>query len=279
MFIALFVVVIILFFYFNQNNRKEKVDIQMDICVSYKEPVKNWKQLMNPNIGTEQQECPYCHASLSSFPKRKTKCKKCNNYFYSKERPYDDKRVIVKEDELELIMIDELKKYGEYEKYLADKKRFSDKENELKLSQDTNEVSYYDVKMCLYEEDRIICKDNKEFASYRGKTRNMASLSFCYERYMAVVSLYLEAEYIDICHADDNRSSLTKTDLESMEIFPLVSFNKYFENSVRKLNLTKADLKKVFFEQPIIIGKEYQLYSKEDAWKYIEVELKKFMND
>lgn len=54
-------------------------------------------------IGILTPNCPYCNIKLNTFPQRKTKCKNCNNYIYTRQRPIDFKKVLVKEDELKLI--------------------------------------------------------------------------------------------------------------------------------------------------------------------------------
>lgn len=46
-----------------------------------------------------EQKCPYCNIPLPTIPKRKTKCKSCNNYYYVKTRVLDREKVIVTEKE------------------------------------------------------------------------------------------------------------------------------------------------------------------------------------
>ena len=47
----------------------------------------------------KEQKCPYCNVSLVTIPKRKTKCKSCNNYYYVTTRISDEAKVIATEKE------------------------------------------------------------------------------------------------------------------------------------------------------------------------------------
>ena len=51
----------------------------------------------------EELKCSYCNAILSSMPKRKTKCKVCNNHFYVNKHPYNGENFIVMEKEKDFI--------------------------------------------------------------------------------------------------------------------------------------------------------------------------------
>lgn len=51
----------------------------------------------------ESKRCPYCNELLDRVPKQKRVCEKCNNVYYVRTRPSDYKRVVVTEEEKELI--------------------------------------------------------------------------------------------------------------------------------------------------------------------------------
>lgn len=64
------------------------------------------------NIGVDTPNCPYCKFTLNKFPSKKTKCKNCGEYIYVRTRPLDYKKVLIKENEIELIEEEwEKKKY------------------------------------------------------------------------------------------------------------------------------------------------------------------------
>lgn len=73
---------------------------------------KQDKQELNAEVGITTLNCPYCGVALKKFPGRKTKCKSCGNYMYVRTRPADDERILIKEDEIELIEDEKAKKYG-----------------------------------------------------------------------------------------------------------------------------------------------------------------------
>jgi len=52
---------------------------------------------------TEEAKCPYCNNILPKIPKRKTKCKFCGNCYYIRTRCSDRKKVIVTEQEIDVI--------------------------------------------------------------------------------------------------------------------------------------------------------------------------------
>lgn len=74
-----------------------------------KQIAKNYSTIIKNNlpklkeIGVTTANCPYCNIELNKFPAKKTKCKNCLNYIYVKTRPIDNKKVLIKENEIELI--------------------------------------------------------------------------------------------------------------------------------------------------------------------------------
>ena len=71
---------------------------------------------LNSCLGITEAKCPYCGEKLYKFPKAKTKCKSCGNFIYKRTRPFDNKAILVKENEL-----DEVEK--EWEKKKPTKKQ------------------------------------------------------------------------------------------------------------------------------------------------------------
>lgn len=67
-------------------------------------------------IGISTANCPYCGCQLAKFPSRKIKCKSCNQFIYVRTRPIDNTKVLVKENEIDIIE-DEWNKKQEIEYY------------------------------------------------------------------------------------------------------------------------------------------------------------------
>lgn len=99
--------------------------------LSNSEPIKfseiKVPELKLPNlkdIGITSPKCPYCNAELAKFPARKTKCKNCGKYIYVRTRPLDRKKVLLKENELEL-----LEEEWEKERYINERQNTPHKTN------------------------------------------------------------------------------------------------------------------------------------------------------
>lgn len=99
--------------------------------LSNSEPIKfseiKVPELKLPNlkdIGITSPNCPYCNEELAKFPARKTKCKNCGKYMYVRTRPLDRKKVLLKENELEL-----LEEEWEKERYINERQNIPHKTN------------------------------------------------------------------------------------------------------------------------------------------------------
>ena len=51
-------------------------------------------------IGNTEPICPYCNYQFKKFPLKKTKCPNCNNFVRSRKRPLDNKKVLLKEEQM-----------------------------------------------------------------------------------------------------------------------------------------------------------------------------------
>jgi hypothetical protein len=51
-------------------------------------------------IGNTEPICPYCNYRFDRMPQKKRKCPNCNNFVRSRTRPLDNKKVLIKEEEL-----------------------------------------------------------------------------------------------------------------------------------------------------------------------------------
>jgi hypothetical protein len=51
-------------------------------------------------IGNTDPICPYCNYKFDKMPQKKKKCPNCNNFIRSRKRPFDNKKVLLKEDQL-----------------------------------------------------------------------------------------------------------------------------------------------------------------------------------
>jgi len=70
-----------------------------------KKPIPNLTQ-----IGNIAPVCPYCSQELETMPTRKKKCSKCGSMIFSRIRPLDQQRVLIREDQIP-ILEEDLRKY------------------------------------------------------------------------------------------------------------------------------------------------------------------------
>ena len=52
-------------------------------------------------IGNTEPVCPYCNYRFDKMPLKKKQCPKCNNFVRSRTRPFDNKKVLIKENQIE----------------------------------------------------------------------------------------------------------------------------------------------------------------------------------
>jgi len=85
---------------FEEIKKDKKIENELHINISK----------LNKKIGIENAICPYCKTELKKLPQAKTKCKECGNDIYSRTRVYDNKKILLKEDELDLFEFEKIKK-------------------------------------------------------------------------------------------------------------------------------------------------------------------------
>ena len=64
----------------------------------------------------EIDQCPYCNEKLEKIPTRKSKCPHCKEYIYSRTRPSDRKKILIREDQIKELEKEWSKYYEEKEK-------------------------------------------------------------------------------------------------------------------------------------------------------------------
>lgn len=277
--LSLFIIVFIVFKTIKKTSSSPNITVS-EVQYTTKEPVKKWKELMNPSIGSIEQKCPYCKVSLSKMPSRKTRCKHCGKYYYIKKRPFDDKSVIITEDELELIEIDNLKKYGEYDDYLKEKRKFEKKERELMLSRKASFVPRNDVYWALYNEERLKVFYKRKFSDYADITEKMANLLFNEKKYKDAISMYLEAAFIFINISRSENKLIDKEWMKKINCTPRSHLLRYFVDAMYADNLSKEDIKQIFFSLDTSPFEEKNMpYSKKEAWIFLDKEISFWLNN
>ena len=242
-----------------------------------KKPVKNYKKITNPNLGTTKPICPYCNTKLEKFPKQAIKCKNCNNKIYTRTRPFDNKKILLTEAELETLLIDEAKKYGKLKEYIINKKeneekekKFEEKRIELQKLYNKPYVEDHQVKWILLNENKNEATRNFKLRTLKEVLNEMGTHLFFQKQYKLSIKYYLKAATLDTCKATDDKNNLFINHyLLEIRTFLL----RYFVEAMKKENLTIEDVKKMFFEDPIEFKNILPL-SMEEIWIHIENEIK-----
>lgn len=89
-----------------KKNHRDDYFFQPKTLPSETERKKCIKTHLHKDVGSTKLLCPYCNYVLSSFPKRKTICKQCQNPIFSVKRPFDSKQVLTTEKEKNILDAD-----------------------------------------------------------------------------------------------------------------------------------------------------------------------------
>lgn len=229
----------------------------------------------NTKIGVETPTCPYCGCELVKFPGRKTKCKKCENYIYVRTRPADGKRILIKENEKQLIQIEWEKKNGTFEIRQMERNEFAQIKQKLQKLRKCDFVPDNDVYWNLYQERHLKELAEERWIDYAHTTNDMANLLYKEQKYGGALEHYLEALYIDICipHHEETGGqcrqlfSSRENILKYRSCYPVAAFS----NCINEVNLNIEQIKEIFMS--LMIPQIPFPISRLEAWKIIENKL------
>ncbi|MDD3978178.1 MAG: hypothetical protein PHI15_08520 [Methanomicrobium sp.] len=160
------------------------------------------------NIGESNPICPYCNTPLDKMPKRKRNCPSCKNEIYVRTRPLDEKKILIREEQIDELERQWAIKNGtldQYNRNLEEKAKEKEKVKtrfENKKAQLTNQFGYEpkenDIKWALFNEDRIYFAGDGKYGLYRNTTMYMANQLNKEKRFSDALNFYLEVCYWDI---------------------------------------------------------------------------------
>lgn len=235
-------------------------------------------------IGNVDPICPYCGAHLEKMPERKKKCPHCGKYIFARTRPFDRKRVLIKEEQ-----IGDVKEQWEikYDLYAGFKLKQGDLQQEIDtlqrtISEKSGKVpNYSDLVWQTLNRKAIEYASNYDMGLYRNMVMEQANFLKSEKRLKDALLAYMEVCYLDI-NGTCNRGGFLSNPkiLKEYPLFDpklgflapgilgqIVILNKYFK-------LTKKELKLAFIEYCTFIQKSLKLpVSPKDAWVKIESEL------
>lgn len=192
-------------------------------------------------IGETDAICPYCHAQLAKKPGRKAKCPTCGNYIYVRTRPLDRQRVLVTENECELIERQWAEEQGKLGEYLENQREYEDIKDALRR-QFGREPSKADVRWRIMNDGLIASAADGDWGIYRNFKLEMAQQLAREARYEAALRLFFEVCYLDANGAHNNGLiSLKYAGLWQGVTGPTMSM-------ISKLGLSEAQVKALYME-------------------------------
>lgn len=246
--------------------------VNTDIEVSKAQYTKSDAYLdkLDKNIGISTAHCPYCGIELVKFPGRKTKCKNCGSYIYVRTRPYDNVRILIRENQIEAIRDEWAKKNGIYEIILEKRNDYQRIKEKLVKVRGTDNIPENDVNWCLYQEKRLKSARSNNWGAYSFYTEQMAHLLFKEKRYKNALLHYLENAYFELCLCGSADQFSTEKSIKKYSHIARVNYNKISE-CMEIIHTNINQVKDMFFKM-IIIDISYPI-SRLDAWEIIKTQL------
>jgi uncharacterized Zn finger protein (UPF0148 family) len=175
--------------------------------------------------GITESICPYCGIPLEKFQEIETKCKACGNFIYVRTRPTDNKKVLIKEDEIEIYEEIKAIEYGEYDKYI-EMRNFKNKiENDKgrKVSKEELEI---------YTKEKVINKNisEKKWDILSGDFIELGILYNSIRKVKKSINMFLLSFYCSV--------NCESADYEKNEFFH-INKNINFKNSIMLNKLIK----------------------------------------
>jgi hypothetical protein len=228
------------------------------------------KKNLNENIVTkfkkigEIDKCPYCKNKLDKIPTRKFKCIFCGEYIYIRTRPFDRKKVLVTEVQIEEIekqwnIYTDEKKIEERNIDLMKRPKYIYAKKEL-TSKFGKEPDMIDVIWEVYNIESTEFISKKQWSNLEQKSFRMGYLLHKYKDLENAFNFYLEGYYLAINLEEDYKD---------INIIPIMDL-------ITKLKLSIEQVKDRFYSRNIRIKEITNMpLSEEKVWEYLIYEIEK----
>ena len=189
-----------------------------NIIISAKSKRKRAGKL--PQIGNVEAICPYCSQLLEKKPGRKKKCPHCGEFIYVRTRPSDNQKILVTEEQTEMIEEQWSIVNGTHKEYIAQKeneRRVIEKEKRALEKRFGREPSENDIQWSLLNKDLLIHSKNHDWGLFRNTKFSMGEMLRQESKAKQALSLYFEVCYLDL-NGPNNMGGIT--DKELVKEFP-----------------------------------------------------------
>ena len=231
-------------------------------------------------LGVTGAICPYCAAPFSKMPQRKTKCPSCKQFVYSRTRPIDDQKVLLRESDLDLLDEEWSLVYGTHAEFLVHRARRESVRERLNANlghEPTNEA----VQLYLLHEDAVEHARQKNWGLYCNDLLAIGEILRKQSLLLEALRKYLEVCYIDLSGPQNNGGmqgfssspdSYPNFDKSYAMLAPGVVNRCY--NAAFDLKLNKKQLKELFLEVAAGVDKDIRLpVTAAAAWKQLNQQL------
>ena len=238
------------------------------------------------DINIPKPECPYCHNLLDKFPQAKRKCLSCKQTIIVRTDPVEKKKILLREDQLE-----------EFEKKLQEIRNHKTVQRILS-SLDVDSIQFNLAKENLKMKSGKECTDNEVileiidqvgYHHYKNLDMGLFRNTILYKGDIFKSSGDLPnalISYLELCYIDlngPNNCGSSKDNPEILREYPPFNPNnsvdthlapgilEYITQINKELNLTKDQLKEVFFTHNLKVENARKLpLSVQDAWLRLE---------
>ncbi len=230
-------------------------------------------------VGNTEAVCPHCNHRLAKKPGRKTKCPNCANFIYVRTRPSDNQKVLVTEEQKEVIEEQWSIVNGTHDLYLAERRAREQKKTQL--SKRTGRApSKNEVEWSLLQEELKVHAKNGNSGLYRNSRFQMAEILRKESKLKDALTLYLEVCYLDL---NEPRNTGGERHPLIRKMFPPFSPDEgllvldvvvRMSNIVQDLGIGPSETKQMFDPMARLLKTRLQLpMNPNAAWLQIEAEL------
>jgi len=150
-----------------------------------------------PKVGVSDPTCPYCNDHLDKKPAQKKQCPHCGKYIYVRTRPQDNTKVLVTDEQVEVIEEQWSIVNGTHDEYLASKQKTEAVRSQL-AKQFGAAPSENDVKWSLLNEEAMEHCLNGDWGLYRNTRFEMAEILRKESKFKQALFYYCWVCYLDL---------------------------------------------------------------------------------
>jgi len=226
-------------------------------------------------IGITESVCPYCGVVLDKKPSRKKKCPDCENYIFVRTSPIDRSKILIKEDEIDIIEEQWSIVNGVHDEYIKEKEKVENERQNLE-TKFGKPPSENDVNWALLNNDLLKNVRNGDWGLYRNNKHSMAEILRKENKLQEALEIYLEVCYLDL-NGPNNIGGMKDYAFEPFSLEDALlapGILKRAKVITNKLSLNPEEIKEVFTKIAYKIEKKMKLpLSPKLAWKKLENEM------